>query len=49
MSILFTLLMKFLILPFLLLIVPIAAFCAWIISMDDNDDSQNLPTEKVGE
>lgn len=48
MSILFTLLMKFLILPFLLLVIPIVAFCAWIISMD-NDDSQNLPTEKEGE
>lgn len=48
MSILFTLLLKFLLIPFFFLIIPIVAFCAWIISMDD-DDSQDLPTEKEGE
>jgi len=48
MHILFILLLKFLLIPFFFLVVPIVAFCAWIVSMDD-DDSQDLPTEKVGE
>ena len=48
MSIIFTLLMKFLILPFLVIIVPIVAFCLWVASMDENHN-EDLPTEKGGE
>ncbi len=48
MSILFILLLKFVLLPFFFIVIPIVLFCAWIISMD-NDDSRNLPTEKEGE
>jgi len=48
MHILFILLLKFLLIPFFFIVIPIIIFCIWIISMD-NSDSQDLPTEKEGE